>query len=84
MICGGRVVATCSLLIAFLLSTTRSSSAMDSAVEPGSQLSAGLWFVGAIVLGLVTAYVIELNNARSRAKTRLTEKGAPGDSVNKE
>lgn len=60
------------IALVILILTTTSSSAAGSPVETGSQLSAGLWFVGAIGLGLMAAYAIECNNARLRAKKRLT------------
>jgi hypothetical protein len=42
-------------------------------VETGSQLPVALWFVGAVVLGLVLAYGIVRNRGRTRAEKLITE-----------
>lgn len=41
--------------------------------ETGSHLPVALWFVGAVVLGLVMAYGILRNRRRTRAEKQITE-----------
>jgi uncharacterized integral membrane protein len=42
-------------------------------VETGSHIPVALWFIGAAVLGLVLAYGIMRNRARTRAEKNITD-----------
>ena len=57
----------------FLASSTANLAAQGLPVDTGSHIPVALWFIGAILLGLVMAWAILYNRKRTRAQRQLTE-----------
>ena len=62
-----------ALSVFLLISSTMNLAAQGTPVDTGSQIPVALWFVGAIVLGLVLVWAILHNRKRTRAERLMTE-----------
>lgn len=56
-------------VLAVILEPAGSAVASEGFAERGSQLFAGLWFAGAIGLGLLVAYAATRHSAREKGDT---------------